>query len=627
MCGIAGFIGETSSLDADSVIKRMLDFIDHRGPDNKDFFKDSSAVLGSTRLSIIDLEHANMPITSPCGNYVIVYNGEIYNFPEIKEELKKKGHQFSRHSDTETVLHAYMEYGETCAKLFNGMFAIAIWDKSEKSLFIARDQIGQKPYYYSQQNGYFIFSSELKPILTFPNVKREVSSLGLNSYLNMGYTLPDTTMYEGIHKLPAGHYAVYKNGKLRIEKYWELTYQPDYNLSYDQMVQKVREKVIKAVESRMLSDVPISSFLSGGVDSTVVTGIVTEIFNQKIDTFTIGFSEKSGANHPKFNNDAKHARIVSDIFKTKHHEVNVSLGTEELTDLLDKIIWTMEEPCYAPTLVPLYCISESVAKNFKVSLTGDGGDELFAGYDMYRIENQISKLNYIPSSLSSALYKTLRGMKEQPTRYSNLFKRLKERKVSERYMTWKNIFPDGFISPQDVSKKEFNNLFEPFFKRNSSRNFSADMCLADIILWISVHTTNCFDRMSMANSLELRSSFLDHELVEFSQQIPIDYKLRGTTTKAILKEAFKDIIPENVLTRQTGSMLSPSSFWLKNHLRPMINEVLSKEEIAKAGLVDPEWANQIVQGHLNKVQYAMIPTWSLLSLHLWHRKFIQNNPF
>lgn len=194
-------------------------------------------------------------------------------------------------------------------------------------------------------------------------------------------------------------------------------------------------------------------------------------------------------------------------------------------------------------------------------------------------------------------------------------------------MTWKNIFPDGFISPQDVSKKEFNNLFEPFFKRNSSRNFSADMCLADIILWISVHTTNCFDRMSMANSLELRSSFLDHELVEFSQQIPIDYKLRGTTTKAILKEAFKDIIPENVLTRQTGSMLSPSSFWLKNHLRPMINEVLSKEEIAKAGLVDPEWANQIVQGHLNKVQYAMIPTWSLLSLHLWHRKFIQNNPF
>ena len=630
MCGIVGMILPPTQLIDEATLGNMREKITHREPDEWGHYVNENIGLASVRLSIIDLANGRMPIYYDDQTKVIIYNGEIYNHDEIREELKKNGYQFKTRTDTEVVLKAYEEYGEECAGKFNGMFAFAIWDTIKKELFMARDQLGQKPFYFSYYQGKFIFASEIKSILKYQNFPRVVSKTGLYSYLQLGYVLPPYSMFEHVRKLPPGYSMKYQNGKYKMKQYWSIEYHPCHDLSLSQTTDLLREKTIKAVESRMISDVDISMFLSGGIDSTVIAGIVTKVLGRKIDSFTFGFTEKTGGDDLKFNNDIRHGAIVAKILGTNHNEHLIDLGPEELKQLISDIHLFMDEPCYAPALVPLYCLSRFIGESHKVSLTGDGGDELFAGYEMYEIENRISVYNYIPHTIRTALQQKFSASKFCPKKLKILINRGASNSESERYLSWKHIFDsEQFkeVTNQNEKDERFQKEFESYFSERSHKNYTAALTNADIKIWLSSHAQNSFDKMSMASSLETRSGFLDHELVEFSQRIPIQYKLKGNVTKWILKEAFKDVIPENVIKRQTGSMLSPSSTWLRNHLKPMVNDLLSLDNMKTAGLVNPEISRSIIDGHINKEVYAMIPTWSLFSLHLWHRLFIEDNAF
>ncbi|MDC0255914.1 asparagine synthase (glutamine-hydrolyzing) [Bacteriovoracales bacterium] len=621
MCGIFGYLDKNKNKISENILFKMQNAINHRGPDQNGITIRDNIGIGSVRLSIIDLAKGKMPISSLCGRFSIVHNGEIYNHLSLRKELKNESLFFQTDSDSETVLKVYEEKRDESFKKLNGMFAFSIIDRKTNELTLCRDQLGQKPLYYYEDSNLFIFSSEIKAILQHPSVKRQVCPEGLDFYLTLGYCPSPHTMFKGIKKLPPGHYLKVKNNKVSIHQYWKLeSYKNKNDFSAEEEIKKLREKLIHSVESRLMSDVDMCIFLSGGVDSTVIAGIVTKILGKKLNTYSLGFSSKSGGGAKKFNNDVLHAGKVAQFLQTNHNEIFVEYNNE-LPDILTKVISQMDEPCYAPTLIPLYAISKEVSKHYKVALTGDGGDELFGGYQMYYLEKLISPYNHLPKVLKNVV-NSVSGFKFAPKKLKSLSLRGNIESSVERYLTWKGIFSGhniNIFSP----KTAISNLKENY-ESGALKEYSEDFMSKDISLWISDHTTNCFDKMSMLNSLETRSSYLDHDLVQYSQKIPLKYKIKNKSTKWILKEAFKDIIPQNVLTRQTGSMLSPSSQWLRTSLRPLVDKYLSEAYIKKAGLVNPELCIPLIKNHLNASSYAMVEVWSLLTLHMWYDIFIDN---
>lgn len=630
MCGVAGFIKPPQSKTSHEEIQSMLDYIRYRGPDDSGTIVEGNVGLGSVRLSIVGLASGRMPIKTEDGEFWIVYNGETYNFKKHRTDLQSKGHKFYTESDTEVVLHLYQEHGTDCFRLLNGMFAAAIWDKKKNQLILGRDQLGQKPLYYAQTANGFLFSSEIKAILRQAPELRKVSQEGLMSYMTLGYTLGRLTLFEQVKELEPGHFLVYDihTGSIKIEKFWNLVYEPNYDLDYDQTKKLLREKLIRSVESRMMSEVPVSIFLSGGIDSTVVGGIVSKELGLKLKSFALGYSEEAGGTAIRFNNDVIHAEIVAEKLGFKHHEYKVTLG-DKLPQILEQVIWQQDEPCYAPTLVPLFLLSKLVAKEFKVALTGDGGDELFCGYEMYNLEKKYSGFNRIPSFLRAPAFGVLGNSNFFREGISNQFYRLSTNNSLDRYLTWKEIFRRDQFSElmsqfNSRSYKDFMDYMRglSFFEK-AGKDYTPHLAYNDIIFWISSHATNCFDRMSMASSLEVRSSYLNHELVEFSQTIPYQYKLRNQVTKSILKDAFADLIPNEILTRQKGSMLSPSSHWIRSHLNGLFNELFSREAIERAGLLNYETTRKLFDDHVSKKKYAMVPVWTLATLQLWHEMHIQ----
>lgn len=630
MCGFAGIIKSQNAAVTSQEIQSMLSLIKYRGPDDSGMLLDGPIGLGSVRLSIIGLSSGRMPIKTEDEKLWIVYNGETYNYQKYKDDLLKKGHSFSTRSDTEVILHLYQEYGPSCFKLLNGMFGICIWDKEKNQLVLARDQLGQKPVYYAKTKKGFIFGSEIKTILKQASELRVVSQAGVMSYMTLGYCLGKLTMFEGIYQLEPGEYLTYdlQNESIKTEKFWNLEYNPDPAMTYEEAKSAVRQRMIQSVESRMISDVPVSIFLSGGIDSTVVGGIVSKILGLKLKSFALGYTAESGGAAIRFNNDVLHADIAAKRFGFDHHEHKVTLQGQ-LPQILEKIVWHYDEPCYAPTLVPLFLLSNLVAKDFKVSLTGDGGDELFCGYEMYNLEKNFSGFNRIPRAIRAPAFGFVEGMGLFREGIQNQLYRLSTNNSLDRYLTWKEIFrrkklPDYIKNFQQDDQQNFlqymkkSSLYE-----ENGRDYTPHLAYNDIVFWISSHATRCFDRMSMASSLECRSSFLDHELVQFSQQIPYEYKLKNQVTKSILKDAFSDLIPSEIVNRQKGSMLSPSSSWIRNHLNDLFNELFSREAIERAGVLHYESTRQIFDDHVSKKRYAMIPVWTLASLQLWHEIHIQ----
>ena len=607
MCGINGF-----SFREEGLVKKMNDRVKHRGPDDDGVFVDDNISLGHTRLSILDLsQKGHQPMLNKDNNLVLIFNGEIYNFRELRESLKKLGHEFVSESDSEVVLAAYEEYGRDCLQKFNGIFAFAIWDKSKNELFLARDRVGVKPLYYYNEVGKLIFSSEIKAILDHP-IERKLNMEALNIYFRTLYVPAPMTMFEGIKKLEPGSYLIYKNNKVEIKKYWQPTDLSNLTNRQD-AVHDIKSLMKDTVRLQMISDRPVGVFLSGGIDSTVITGLASENKKEKLKTFSVGFDIAP----EKFSADATLAKKTSKHFGTDHNEFVVT-GNDVLENLED-VIYHMDEPVANSTQVATYLLSKHTSKQVPVVLGGDGGDELFGGYERYRLSRLISRFQMLPKHLQKVGLMLLKSKKQE------ILNKLVLAPGVDRYL--------GFMAQKEsgvgrILKSSVNNIqatsniFSKYFNE-SNKDFEKQFMWADVESWLVDESLVRSDKMSMAHGLEQRVPILDYRLVELSKKIPTSWKIKGGTGKSIFREAMKEYIPEYVMNQPKRGWFSPTSEWFRTDLKDMASEVLSPSyNESTRDLFDFDEIQIMLKKHIDKEEYNMNLLWALMTFQIWYHKFL-----
>jgi len=635
MCGIAGF-----NWDDKRLAVKMVSVINHRGPDSSGFYNDRNASLGHARLSIIDLsDKGKQPMSNEDGSIWISYNGEIYNFQEIRYELEKKGHKFVSHTDTETIIHAYEEYGTSCLDYFNGMFAFCIYDSNKKIFFIARDRIGKKPLYYYLNNGKFIFASEIKSILECSQVKRAVNLDALNNFISLRYNPIKETIFEGIERLFAGHYMIFdlKKHSMKIEKYWDFAVDEKFKKSKSFFSKELRELFKDSVRMRLISDVPLGVYLSGGIDSSAIVSMMSRINKETgndkpIKTFSVGFKYGDKVNELPF------AKQVRDLFSTEHKEFLIE---PDSIKALPKIIWHLDEPCADPALIPVFYLSEYAKKDITVILTGDGGDELFAGYDQYKFLTAANRLrflpksvrqnflpsfiNYVPDVVLDKFYKHSSNMgSEGVKRFSRFFSKIKDDKAGA-YYELVSIFDDEerkqLVAEKKIRNIDYKEIGKTYFSDKNS--FTNQLLRFDTKRLLPESYLMKTDRMTMAHSVEARVPFLDYRLVEFAFKIPPRYKLNGMQTKYILKQALHGYLPKNILQRKKQSFHVPVEEWVEKDLKHVFEEMLSEKLIKKQGYFDYSYVQKMFNGYKNSRLFYARQLWNLLSFQLWHRIYIE----
>lgn len=605
MCSINGF-----NFKDERLILRMDQSTCHRGPDGSGIFLDEGISLGHDRLSIIDLsDQAGQPMTN--GRFAIVFNGEIYNFKELKNELEGS-YLFKTGSDTEVILAGYQKWGNDCVKKFNGIFAFAIWDKEEKELFLARDPLGVKPLYYSHDGDRFIFSSEIKAILEH-DIPRKLNREAFNHYLRVLYVPEPLTMFEGVYKFPPASFGVFRNGKLDIQRYWDSAHGEYLKGSKKEIAEDLRGQVQQAVERQLVSDRPLGIYLSGGIDSTVVLDSVRKVRGE-IDTFSVGFELSGEEESEKFNADFDLARRTALHYGARHHEVLVS--SKDVANFFEKIVWHLDEPISNPTAVAMMKLSEFAKQKVDVVLGGDGGDELFGGYERYRLSLLASYYQRIPSALRGVL-----NAKER-------FKKLNTPPGIERFALFmfqkdgilKRVINERILGIQ-ISKDFFNDNY--LLARPSGQSFEELFMETDRKSWLVDYALMLSDKMTMAYGLEQRVPLLDKELVEFAAKIPLRYKVSPFNTKIILKEAFKGEIPDFLFGQPKRGWFSPGAKWLRHHgVYRMAEEILSEGYHKEtASLFNWSEVKKVLQDHRDKKEYNVTIIWALLTFQVWAKKF------
>ncbi len=629
MCGIAGFINAGGTEELQTIwINQMTQAIRHRGPDGVGTYIKPPVVFGHRRLSIIDLETGGQPMKDDASESVIVFNGEIYNFLEIRRDLEQRGHQFKTKSDTEVLLKAYLCYGAKCLEAFEGMFAFVIWDANNRSLFAARDRLGKKPFYYTLQNGIFAFASELVSFRNLPFVKLEIDRRSIAKYLTYEYVPTPNSIYKDIFKLKPGHFLTFKHGTLETRCYWDLPVPSETtSLSEEECCERIRSLLGKAVKKRLISDVPLGVFLSGGIDSSAVVALMSEIVaGHEIKTFSIGFQESSYDESP-------YSRLVSKQFGTDHYEE--ILSALEAGSLLPDIVSRQDEPMSDPSVVPTFLLSQITRKTVTVALGGDGGDELFAGYEYFTGSILSDYYLKIPRLLRDRMIKSICNLLPFSTGYVN------PRHVAQKFINgaeapewlrsqiWVGAFSQDFERrlwtdfPFSASDSlglytETRELFENFGARNSLDKvfyLFAKQYLLDYIL-VKV------DRCSMMNALEVRAPFLDKDVVEFVFGLPARLKIKRFQRKYLLKKALKNHLPSCILHRKKRGFLIPTALWLKQNLRPLVEETLGERNLKNQGLFNSKIVTEMVSQHNEgKMDYRK-ELWTLLVLQLW----LKSNP-
>ncbi|MDP2946544.1 MAG: asparagine synthase (glutamine-hydrolyzing) [Nanoarchaeota archaeon] len=590
MCGINGF-----NFRDENLIKKMNEKIRHRGPDDEGLYLDNNISLGHRRLSIIDLsEKGKQPIFNEDKSLCIVFNGEIYNFQELKKNLKTKGHNFFSHTDTEVVLHLFEEYKEDCLKHLNGIFAFAVWDIKNRELFLARDRIGVKPLYYYFQDDKFIFSSEIKAILEH-DIKREIDLDALNHYFRLMYVPVPLTMFKNIYKLPQAHYLILKDNKSKIQKYWDVENFSDLQ-SKEEIIGKIQELMRKSVKGQLISDRPVGIFLSGGIDSTSVLGITREFIKDKIKTFSVGFEIEDPEN--KFNADLNLARETSKFYGTEHHELLVT--AKDVLENIEKVIWHLDEPIAEPTQVATFLLSGLAKKEVAVVLGGDGGDELFGGYKRYYYSYLLNKwgATKIFPFLKTKIYSRFMFQKEEE------ITKILNADINDRYTT-----------------KHFFN--ENYFKKNRAKDFEKLFMLTDLKTWLADESLMRTDKMTMAHGLEQRVPVLDHYLVELAMKIPSKYKMGSKDQgKTIFIEAMKGYLPEHVLESGKKKVwLTPMSHWLRTDLNNLAKNILSPDYCLESQkYFDFKAIGQMFNDHIEKRKYNLNLIWALITFQLFFKK-------
>jgi asparagine synthase (glutamine-hydrolysing) len=626
MCGIVGFVSSNKNSINRELLESMNQAIFHRGPDEDGFFVSENAALAMRRLAIIDLAGGQQPIFNSDKTKAIIFNGEIYNFQSLREDLEKRGHQFYTHSDTEVIIHLYDEYGVDCVRHLRGMFVFAIWDEREKSLFLARDRVGKKPLLYSHQpDGDLIFGAEFRALLKHPKISKEVDYEAIHHYLSYLCVPAPLTAFKQIRKLEPAHWLLWKNGEIKTERYWTPDFHRKIKISEQEAEEETLRLLREATKMRLISEVPLGAFLSGGVDSSTIVALMAEESAEPVKTFSIGFEEQDFS-------ELKYARRVAEHVGADHHEFIVKPNALEILPIL---VEHYGEPYADSSAIATYYVSRETRKHVTVALNGDGGDESFAGYERYFAMQLAEKYRKIPGFLRKGLIESaVNLLPASPTRRNraaDLKRFLKAASLSkvERYFHWvsainsdlKNrLYTDQF--KHDVSAFDSADFLEEWFAKSNGNGIVDATMLTDQMTYLPNDLLVKVDIASMANSLEARSPFLDHKVIEFAASLPESIKLRGTETKHLLKKVASRVVPREVLYRKKMGFGVPLMHWFRGELKEYLREILLSDKAQKRGIVKSEIVAQLVREHTEGERDHTAPLWTLLMLELWFQRFI-----
>jgi asparagine synthase (glutamine-hydrolysing) len=614
VCGFCGFVEARRNREEKSrIMSAMTGQIVHRGPDDEGQHIAEGAALGFRRLSIIDLAAGHQPMTNEDGSLWLVFNGEIYNYQELRHDLLARGHRFQTQTDSEVVLHLYEEYGTACLGHLRGMFAFLIWDEGESRLFGARDRFGIKPLYYAEHSGDLILASEAKSILEYPGFPRHVNEDSLQHYFTFQFIPDPETLFAGIRRIPPAHGFTYAHGKLDIFPYWELTFGPE-NKPLDHFVEGTKHLLTEAVRMHMMSEVPRGAFLSSGVDSSVIAALLRRL--ERLKTFSVGYAE---AHYDELSDAAETARLLG----TEHKELRISGG--EFWRALPKIVWHMDEPVADPAACSLYFVAGLAAKDITVVLSGEGADEVFGGYGIYREPAEVDKFGRIPSPMRTLLKHAARALPDGIK--GKDYVRRATTPLSERYFGNALIFTEDQkdmllpgrgrrrLSPLDITR--------PYFDKVRDLDDISQMQYLDFKTWLSGDILTKADRMTMAHSLELRVPFLDHKLVEFAATIPHHYKIAEGMTKYVLRKASEDWLPPAVTTRPKRGFPVPTREWIRKDWLRDVRGALSTP--VAEGFIDKSYALRLLDEHLAGKRDNSRRLWAILVFMNWYGIFIEQS--
>jgi len=621
MCGIAGIVALDNRAVSPEEIRAMCAALAHRGPDDEGFYFRPNVGLGMRRLSIIDLATGQQPISNEDGSVWVVFNGEIYNFQELRADLEARGHRFRTATDTEAIVHLYEERGARCVEELRGMFAFAIWDEQRRQLVLARDRLGIKPLYYTESGGQLVFASELKAILQVPGVGRELNWRAV-SHLFTFLTTPGTeSIVAGIRKLEPGHFLIAAPGQpMRSERYWDVRFAPDRGRSEADFVEQLQALLEESTQLHLISDVPLGVFLSGGIDSSAVVAMMARHHPGRIKTFSIGFTDQDY-------NELAYARLVANAFGTDHHELVLE---PDVTEVLHDLAWHLDEPFGDSSAIPTYLVSRLASQHVTVVLSGDGGDELFAGYDRYGVEGRERRLRFIPAPVRRALGATAELM-PAGMRGQNLLRHL-ALPDGDRYLDAVSLFTKA--RQQHLFRPEVMELvpgYDPWgeaaeqFARADDHWLSA-MQYVDLTRYLPLDILTKVDRMSMAHSIEVRPPLLDHKLVEFAATIPPEMNLHKGVTKGILKRAMRGILPDPVIDRAKRGFAIPLGRWFGGQLHQFVRELLLSETSRRRGIFNPEYVEDLTRRRAQgRAPDLDLELWTLISFELWCRTFLDGS--
>jgi asparagine synthase (glutamine-hydrolysing) len=623
MCGICGKLEfDLQARVSPALVKAMADTISHRGPDDEGYHVSGPIGLGFRRLSIIDLNTGHQPISNEDGSVWIVFNGEIYNYKELREFLLSRGHVFKTRTDTEVIVHLYEEFGESCVEKLRGMFAFAVWDDRNKLLFIARDRLGIKPLYYASSSKSLVFASEMKAILADPEVRRDVEPAMIDRFLSFNYTPGEETFFKNIHKLQPGHYMVVRQGELHIRQYWDLHFsidseQPNQKQAEERLVELLEE----SVRLHMISDVPVGFLLSGGLDSTAMLSLAAGKTDQPISSYTIGFSE------PGIEDERPYARLAASRYGMKHYEMTIT--SKDFVDFLPQYVWHMEEAVCEPPAVALYYISKLAKEHVKVLISGEGGDEAFAGYPNYRNLLWLERLKSVARPLNGVFSGML-----------GAFNSVAHSKKIAKYLPLLDIPLSSYYysrtsSPFTFFNQPANPVYSSAFaatvdKRKSlsavqkylqgDLNNLNKMLYVDTKTWLPDDLLIKADKITMANSIELRVPFLDHKVMEFAASLPSNFKVHGFTTKYLAKKALSPRVPQEIINRKKTGFPVPYESWLRNDLNSWLRDLLFSQRAMERGYFDRRGVENLFSRNSETGAYSK-EIFCLVVLELWHRVF------
>jgi asparagine synthase (glutamine-hydrolysing) len=625
MCGICGQYRPAGVNPED--LRTMLHAIAHRGPDDEGVYVDGPVALGSVRLSVIDPAAGPQPLSNEDGTVWIVYNGEVYNYRDLRSELQGRGHSFRTQTDTEVIVHLYEELGERCVERLRGMFAFAIWDATARKLVLARDRLGQKPLFYAQDDQSFLFASEVKSILAVNHQRRELDYESLHHYLSLRFIPSPGTMFRHIRKLPPAHVLVFQCGQTRLCRYWDLSFRDKTDLSEADIEAQLEQALSESVRAHLVSDVPVGALLSGGMDSSMIVALAARQTDQPLATFSIGVQEQDF-------NELPFARTVAERYGTAHTEECVNL---DFIGLLPTIIWHLDEPS-DPIAACQFASAALASRQVKVVLGGDGGDELFAGFDRYLGMRYVDRYTRIPSFIRRGLLGPALHRVGDSFAYKNLIQKLRwidrlslVTGTGARYAEATCFFRFGHGDKQEVFTPDLWRLVRHLnssdvivdqFDKADSDDPVDRMLYADYMTRLPEHSLMLTDRMTMAHGLELRSPLLDHELVEFMAGVPSRLKVRGRELKVVLRRLARAYLPETITRRAKQGFMFPVAYWFQHELHPFLTRFWQRARVVEEGLIQEHAVRRLIEEHRRGLVDHHVRLWMLLNLELWYRIYL-----